>query len=129
MITQNAMLDVLVKASPEIAQDYSEFVADFSDERELPCYLYLGDYSQCLVELLESDADQLLSSAFEAIETLYQNGDDYVENATTVGILENLQNRNLHRSTSPDQFVKYLRPLSLKNWQEVNVYLKKVHGN
>ena len=123
------MLDVLAKASPEIAQDYSEFVADFSDEPELPCYVYLGDYSQYLVELLEAGADQLLSSAFEAIESLYQNGDDYVENATTVGILENLQNKSLHRSTSPDLFVKYLRPLSLKNWHEVNAYLKKVHGN
>ncbi len=128
MIDRNEMMETIVNASPELTHDFSEFVSEWSDDLETPYYLFLADYSRYLVSLLESEARQQLSSAFDAIESLYRDGDDYVENAVTVGIFESLQNKSLHRSTSPDQFVEYLQPLSLKNWHELTAYLNKVHG-
>ena len=53
------------------------------------------------------------------IETLHQDVDKYVREAATIGILENIQNTNLHEQTTPNQFVEYLQPISLKSWYKL----------
>jgi hypothetical protein len=68
-----------------------------------------------------NDADQL-GRVFDAVESLHVHGDDYVREAATIGLLESLQNPNLHRTTNPEQFRPFLRPETAKWWDRLNKF-------
>ncbi|MBA3334477.1 MAG: hypothetical protein H0T08_02580 [Acidobacteria bacterium] len=58
-------------------------------------------------------------NVFEIIENLHLDGEHYVKEAATIGLLEALQN-NLRDEA--EKFVKYLKPDSLKWWNELNKF-------
>lgn len=119
MIDRIAMMEAIIAASPEFAPTFSEFVDEWANEPELPYYLALADYSRHLIQLLEAKACDGLQAAFKTIESLIASGDDYVRTAGVIGILENLQNTNLHSVTEPNRFLEFLGPTSLKYWDKV----------
>jgi hypothetical protein len=62
-----------------------------------------------------------LPAVFAAIERLHVEGDYYVREASTVGLLESLQNPNLHENgTTPEQFRPYLGPVSARWWEKLH---------
>ena len=119
MIDRAAMMELIIVACPGFAPTFDAFLAEWADETELPYYLVLGDFSRYLIKLLENHERDELSTAFKIVEQLHVDGDKYVREAATIGILENLQNSNLHKQTEPDQFVEFLRPVSLTYWHKV----------
>ena len=119
MIDRAVMMESIIVACPGFATTFDAFLAEWADETELPYYLALGDFSRYLIKLLENDQRDELAAAFDMIEQLHVDGDNYVREAATIGILENLQNLNLHGRTEPDQFLDFLRPVSLKFWHKV----------
>jgi len=62
---------------------------------------------------------------FDVIETLHLNGDSYVREAATVGLLEDIQNNSGHRAVDPAVFVMYLKPESLRWWNKLNDFWTK----
>jgi hypothetical protein len=118
------MLDVIA-ACPDFAATYDAFVAEWHDEPKAPYYLALADFSRHLISLLETGKRQQLHAAFETIERFHTDGDKYVREAATIGILESLQNTNLHSNTKPDQFLEFLRPVSLRYWRKVEDFWEK----
>lgn len=119
MIDRADMMRAIIAACPDFATTYDAFVAEWKDEPPAPHYLALADFSRQIISLLESGDRQQLNAAFETIERLHTDGDEYVREAATIGILENLQNTNLHSNTKPDQFLEFLRPVSLRYWRKV----------
>lgn len=119
MIDRSAMMESIIVACPGFAPTFDTFLAQWADETELPYYLALGDFSRYLIKLLENDQRNELTAAFDVIEQLHVDGDRYVREAATIGILESLQNLNLHRRTEPDQFLDFLRPVSRRFWHKV----------
>jgi hypothetical protein len=124
MIDRANMMELIIVACPGFAPTFDTFLAEWADETELPYYLALGDFSEYLIKLLENDERNELSAAFKIVEQLHVDGDKYVCEAATIGILENLQNSNLHKRTEPDQFVEFLRPVALKYWHKVMDFWK-----
>jgi hypothetical protein len=45
-----------------------------------------------------------------------------VREAATIGLLKNLQNENIHDSTSPREIEPFLLPESLKWWRKVEAF-------
>jgi hypothetical protein len=119
MIDRSAMMKAVATACPGFTPTFDAFVTEWADEPELPHYLALADFSRYLIKLLERGRRDELSKAFEMIELLHKDGDEYVRTAATIGVLESLQNTNLHLGTKPDEFIEFLRPLSLKYWHKV----------
>lgn len=125
LITKADMMDVLLAVSPTFAENWDTFRREWADEGEdLPLYLVLSDFARHVIAFLEAKDDERLSRIFEAIEQLHVEGDPYVREAATVGLLEDLQNTNLHRTTDPEQFRPFLRPESLKWWDRVGSFCK-----
>lgn len=122
MIDQSAMLQAMVEKCPAFTPVYESFISDWSDEHDRPLYLLLADFARFLVTLLESDNHEVMNAAFELIETLLTDGDSFVRTAVTVGILENIQNANIHRTTTPQQFVELLGPMSSDHWRKLSEF-------
>jgi len=87
-----------------------------------PLYVALGSLVRNLLELVAARQEPELSQAFAVVERWHVEGDAYVREAATIGLLENLQNENIHASTSPDEIVPFLRPESLKWWKKVEPF-------
>jgi hypothetical protein len=114
------MMDVLIAACPTFRADWEAFRYHWQDEPDLPYYVALGDLARHLIGLLELGDHAALTEAFRAIERLLIEGDAYVQEAAALGLLENLQNSGLHRTTEPAQFSPYLLPASAKTWNQLN---------
>jgi len=64
---------------------------------DLPLYLALGDFAWHLIGMLERGETASLPAVFAAVERLHAEGEHYVREAATVGLLEALQNLNWFR--------------------------------
>ncbi|WP_237060863.1 DUF7674 family protein [Microbulbifer sediminum] len=101
---------------------WNAFVNEWGDDEELPQYLALSDLARYISKLVSESRTQELSDIFEVIERWHLEGDDYVREAVTVGILENLQNINVVGSDVPDQVQKLLLPESKSQWAKINEF-------
>ena len=119
MIDRAGMMPAIIATSPGFTATYDAFLAESNHEPETPHYLALAEFARHIISLLQTGDRQQLHEAFETIERLHTDGDAYVREAATIGILESLQNTNLHTSTTPDQFIEFLRPVSLRYWRKV----------
>ena len=123
MITKADMMTDLLAASPGFAGDWEAFRQEWAGEGDgPPLYLALSAFARHLVRLLEMKDKERLARVFRVVERLHVEGDAYVREAATVGLLESLQNTNLHDRTAPEQFCEFLQPESLRWWQRVESF-------
>jgi hypothetical protein len=121
MIAKNDMMGVLLNACPSFASRWQAFLEEWRGEGDdLPLYVALGDFARHLIGMQERGETDHLARVFQAIERIHKEGDLYVREAATVGLLEDLQNLNLHSRTRPEQFVPYLGEESARSWAGLN---------
>jgi hypothetical protein len=116
------MMDLILEACPSFRPSWDDFLTERSTEEDKPLYLALSSLARHLIELLVSRQETELSRGFAVVERWHIEGDPFVREAATVGLLEDLQNDSLHASTSPQQFEAFLKPESLKWWRKVEAF-------
>jgi hypothetical protein len=120
MLAKDDMMPVLLDACPSFATPWQEFLAEWRGDDHLPLYTALGDLARHLIGLVERGETNELPAVFRVVERWHLEGDEYVREAATVGLLEDLQNLNLHENgTNPAQFRALLGPESLRCWDEL----------
>jgi hypothetical protein len=120
MIFRLDMMSELLGVCPSFSPRWQAFRDEWKDKGDyLPLYWALADFARHLIEMLERGDTRDFPLIFATVERLVVEGDDYVREAATVGLLEDLQNLNLHAATKPDQFREYLKPESERQWGEL----------
>jgi hypothetical protein len=120
------MMEPILKVSPTFEPVWSAFYAQWKDAPEgLPQYLVLSDLARHIAGLLERGADSELREIFQVVEAWHVHGDQYVREAATVGLLEDLQNTNVVGDRTPDRCLHYLGPQSLRWWRKVERFWDK----
>lgn len=120
MIVKDDMVPLLLDACPSFAPAWGEFLAEWRGEDHQPQYLAFGDLARHLIGLVERGETAELPAVFRVVERWHLEGDEYVRTAATVGLLEDLQNLNLHEhGTDPALFRAMLAPESLRCWDEL----------
>ena len=89
---------------------------------EMPVYLALADFPRHLSGQLAENNNAVLERVFKIVERFIVEGDGYVREAAIVGIIEDLQNTNLHDGTTPDQYLPFLLPQTMRWWGKVNAF-------
>lgn len=115
-------MDSMLQACPSFRPVWDEFLAEWSTENDKPIYLALASLARHVIELLAAQRNTELASVFVVVENWHIDGDAYVREAATIGLLEHLQNDNLHDSTTPGQIEPFLMPESLKWWRKVDEF-------
>jgi hypothetical protein len=87
---------------------------------EAPPYLVMSELARYVVSLIEGRKAKELATVALLLEQWIVGGDDEVRRAAIIGLIEDLQNTNLHRSTSPEDFVQYLSPASHAWWEKAH---------
>ena len=118
MITQDTMFEPLLEAAPGFNVKWKEFVEEWEGERRgLPLYLVMPELARYIVHLIEGGEQKELKAIFNVIERWHLEGDAYVSEAATIGILEDLQNLNIVKEQDmPDRIEELLEPESKKMW-------------
>jgi hypothetical protein len=122
MIDRTEMIPLLVEACPSFGPPWRKFRAEWANESELPCYIAIGEFARHLSTVLASGNEDVLRNVFDVVERLILEGDPYVQEAAVVGVIEDLQNSNLHSGTKPDQYLPYLLPQSRRWWTKVEAF-------
>jgi hypothetical protein len=119
MITKEEMLPILVGSCPSFANKWEEHKREYNDEEGFLPYVALGAFARHLVKLYEERKTGEFEKIFDVIEKLHIEGDAYVKEAATIGLLEGLQNT---ANENAEKFVPYLKPDTLKWWNELNKF-------
>jgi hypothetical protein len=82
----------------------------------------LADFARHLIGMLEKSETQSFPAIFDVVERLHLDGDGYVSEAATIGLLEDLQNGNLHSKTVPEEFRRFLGKESQYWWDELDKF-------
>ena len=116
MITRDQMVSTLTEAFPEFSPN--------PDDSDLP-YAILGHFADFLLRLQESEDDEQLEKAVRLIERFHIEGDGYVREAATIGLLEGIQNTWGHAGTDPEVMGRRLLPESRRWWDSLNKFWRK----
>lgn len=116
MITKDQLVKMLMNAFPDFVPDEDDF--------NLP-YIVLGGFADFLIEAFHKKDETLLKEAATLIERLYLEGDGYVKEATTIGLLEGIQNTLLNASIDPEKFAPYLLLESRRWWASLSRFWNK----
>jgi len=123
VIKKDQMFSPLLDACPSFRPVWEKFIGEWKEEKEgLPIYLALSEVAQHLILLLQRGKTESFPRIFQIVEQWHTEGDSYVKEAATVGLLEDLQNSNLHENTEPEQFRRFLGPESEKWWDKLNEF-------
>ena len=125
MMNRSQMIPPLVEACPSFDPSWQAFRAEWADESALPCYIAIGDCASHLSTVLANGNDVVLRHVFEVVERLIVAGDPYVKEAAIVGVIEDLQNTNLHSGAKPEQYLPYLLPQSRRWWAKVEAFWRE----
>jgi len=129
VINRNGLMPVLLDACPSFAPAWRGFVDEWDAESEnLPLYLALAQLARHLCAMLARGETGAFPQVFAAVEQLLVDGDEYVQEATCIGLLENLQNANVHTGTEPEQFRPLLGPKAAQCWSDLSRFWRDVGG-
>lgn len=119
IVNRKEMLPLLVKACPSFSDKWKEHKQEYNDEKDYLPYVALGECARHLIDLENLNQTEEFEAVFEVVERLHIEGDSFVKEAVTIGFLESLQNNLENNEVS---FIKYLKPESLKWWNELNKF-------
>jgi microcystin degradation protein MlrC len=115
-IFKQQMMEMLLAACPSFKPNWREFVDEWKDEPvETPYYLALGDYSRHLEDMLRLGDTAAFPAIFQVIEQLHLEGDSYVKEAATIGILESLLSEQ-----EPNPFRPFFGRETERWWNKLN---------
>jgi hypothetical protein len=120
-ISKNEVIQLLIKACPSYKKRWEDYIQDnYESGDEQLLYIDLSDFASYFVDLYKQNELSEFTAVFDVIELLHISGDDFVKEAVTIGLLEDLQNRLLSYEIDTNVFKQYLGKESLKWWDHLN---------
>lgn len=107
---------MLLESCPSFETTY-----ELSDNKELH-YVIAGDFARHLLDLYQKNKTNEFKAIAQMVENLHIYGDHYVKEYATIGILESIQNVWGNNNVNPENFARFLHPVSLKFWNSLNKF-------
>lgn len=92
------------------------------EDPEQPTYILLAAFAEHLLERQRAGATEELPAAVRLIERLHVEGDAYVREAATIGILEAIQNISGWSGLDAEAFGRHLLPVSRRWWDSLHAF-------
>ncbi|NMH58702.1 DUF7674 family protein [Alteromonas ponticola] len=122
MISKETMMLPILQVADGFKPIWKEFLDDWSDENELPVYLALSDLARYVSTLVENSDEEELRDIFSVVERWHLEGDEFVKEAATVGLLEDLQNTAVVGDGMPQKIEPFLLPQTRLWWHKVSLF-------
>lgn len=122
MITGATMFEPLLAADPSFQSNWTEFLAEWGDERDPPIYLALSSLAEHLLRRLKVNDTEGFDRIFAVVELWHTEGDAYVREAASIGLLESLQNLSGGSDRRPTTVEPWLGTESKRWWDKLDRY-------
>ena len=125
MITRDDLFTVFRTTDPLFATLTDGFVAEWSEgpttanEEGVPHYILAGAIAEAIVKGLAERNDDFCERSFAMIERLHVEGDAYVREIATIGLLEAIQGYMKAEKLKSDSAVHRLGPESRVWWEKL----------
>jgi hypothetical protein len=106
----------LLKAMPTIKDRWVAYLK-YWDGRSEGDYLDMSEFAQHLVEKLRAGETSEFPTLFQAVEDLYRQDDDVIDEVLTVGLLEDIQNVAANTGVQSSRFRQWLGPITTNRWE------------
>lgn len=116
MLTKDDINSRLLKSCPSFKASY----ALLDQEEKSLSYIVASHFAHHLLSLYTQGKLEHFPAVAELIETLHNEGDTYVQEVATIGLLEGIQNVWMNAGIDPENFAVYLLPQSKNAWQQLN---------
>lgn len=128
------MFEPLLVADPSFRPRWNAFLAEWGEEEKtaggLPLYLALSSLAEHLIQRLGAGDSDDFDAVFDVVERWHLEGDSYVSEAASIGLLESLQNllggndrgRKARNGVRASDFEPWLRPETRKWWEKLYRY-------
>jgi hypothetical protein len=113
------MMPLLLAACPSFQEAWERDLD--AEDKELP-YVCLGAFANHLLKLHQENKQEEFPAVAKIIERLHTDGDSYVREAATIGLLEGIQNGWANNNTDPEEFFPFLLPRSALWWEQLNLF-------
>jgi hypothetical protein len=117
VIAKEQVMPLFFNACPSFTADCEAYGCN---PRDHLLYIEMGLLARHLIELYKSNQTAEFPAVFRIIERLHIEGDYYVKEAATIGMLESIQNIAGNNGLDPDVFVPWLGVESRKWWDQLN---------
>ncbi len=125
MITKEEMLNPVLVVSPDFSPVWNRLLNDHASGESLPVYVGLTELAKHISELHLNNRSDEIKEIFDIIEQWILEGDTFVHEAATSGLLEDLQNINIVGAGISQQLKPYLLPETERWWENsLNAWLK-----
>jgi hypothetical protein len=121
MIRRDQMIGLLLDACPSYRIRWEAYCREPEFDADL-LYPHLGDFADHVVDLLVGEEIDDLLALSETIERLHLEGDDFVKEAATIGLLEGIQNRAGHRNVSTGALEATLGAETRRWWRSLSAF-------
>ena len=122
MITRDQVIPMLLAACPSFSDKLAEAREFYEDDDLL--YVYFGEFAHHLISLYKDEKTEEFEAVFDLAERLHIEGDDYVREVATIGMLESIQNVAGNSGIDRETFLPFLKPESIKWWTNLNDFWK-----
>jgi hypothetical protein len=112
-ITPANMFESLLEADPSFQPHWEAFLVAYGKDEELPLYIALWALADHIQTHFEAGRSEVLKSIFAVVERWHVEGDHYVSEAATIGLLESLQSRD-------GDYRPYMGPETTRWWNKLN---------
>jgi hypothetical protein len=132
LITRSDMFEPLLVADPSFRSRWDTFLAEWSEEEEtkedgLPLYLALNSLAEHLIQRLGAGDSGGFDAVFDVVERWHVEGDAYVSEAASIGLLESLQNQlggndrryRTRKGVRASDVERWLQPETRKWWDKL----------
>ena len=121
-ITRCGMMRPLVEAVPAFRPHWELCLDSWKGEgdQDTPNYLALNMLADQLILAMEKGDDSYLRAAFSVVERWIIEGDCNVQNATCVGLFEDLAEADRYKTCNVEEMRAWLGPASRVWWNSIN---------
>ena len=130
-MTRSTMFEPLLDADPTFKRRWEAFLCEWGNEPEPPLYLALASLASHMAEHLKAGRTSPLDRTFEVVERWHVEGDAYVSEAATIGLLEGLQGigsgpirRAIFGGIRSRDFEQWMRPETKRWWKKLDRFWK-----
>ena len=115
-------MGLLISSCPSYSEQWEKYIKEnYEDGDEQLLYSDVADFANHIIELYILNETEEFEAVFDIIERLHIQGDEFVKELATIGLLEDIQ-LSLTDNQQHDFFIKYLKPESLKWWKYLLIF-------
>ena len=119
-ITRSRMFEPMLAADPSFQPRWTEFTTEWNDESGAPLYLALGSLAEHILARLKGGDTEGFEDIFAVVERWHTEGDAYVGEAASIGLLESLQNLSGGSDRETATVESWLGPESRRWWDKLD---------